>query len=85
VEFFDDDEDTQHDSNFDPDMLTDKGWYTMFGVAIRHTFIVKTRAADCKILQLITRIDRYTWNFGDYYYIYLSIIKGKRSDQEESK
>jgi hypothetical protein len=24
-EFFDDDEDTQHDTNFDPDMLTDEG------------------------------------------------------------
>jgi hypothetical protein len=25
AEFFDDDEDTQHDTNFDPDMLTDEG------------------------------------------------------------
>jgi hypothetical protein len=25
AEFFDDDEDTQHDANLDPDMLTDDG------------------------------------------------------------
>jgi len=25
AEFFDDDEDTQHDTDFDPDMLTDEG------------------------------------------------------------
>jgi len=29
AEFFDDDEDTQHDTDFDPDMLTDEGQYTI--------------------------------------------------------
>jgi len=29
VEYFDDDEDTQHHTDFDPDMLTDDGWYTI--------------------------------------------------------
>jgi hypothetical protein len=30
-------------------------------------------------------IDRKTLDFGEYYYIYLCIIKEQRSDQEESK
>jgi len=30
-------------------------------------------------------IDRKTRDFGDYYYIYLSIIKEQHSDQEQSK
>jgi hypothetical protein len=33
----------------------------------------------------MTSIDRKTRDFGDYYYIYLCIIKEQRSDQEESK
>jgi len=33
----------------------------------------------------MTSSDRKTRDFGDYYYIYLSIIKAQRSDQEESK
>jgi len=33
----------------------------------------------------MTSIDRKTWDFGDSYYIYLSIIKEQRSDQEESE
>jgi hypothetical protein len=49
------------------------------------TFILKTNAVDWVILQLMTNIDRKTRDFGDYYYLYLSIIKEQRSDQEESK
>jgi hypothetical protein len=33
----------------------------------------------------MTSIDRKTRDLGDYYYIYLCIIKEQRSDQEESK
>jgi len=36
-------------------------------------------------LKLVTSIERKTRDFGDYYYIYLCIIKEQRSDQEESK
>jgi len=48
------------------------------------TFILKTKAADWVILQLMMSIDRKTRDFGDYY-IYLCIVKEQRSDQEESK
>jgi len=47
------------------------------------TFILKTQAADWAILQLITSIDRKTRDFGDYYYLYLCIIKEQGSYQEE--
>jgi len=46
------------------------------------TFELKTRAADWAILQLMTSIDRKARDFGDHYYIYLCIIKERRSDQE---
>jgi len=85
AEFFDDDEDTQHDTDFDPDMLTDEWWYTICCVVMWLTFILKTRAADWAILQLMTSIDRKTRDFGDYYFIYLCIIKEPHSDEEESK
>jgi hypothetical protein len=49
------------------------------------TFILKTKAADWAIVQLMMSIDQKTRDFGDYYYIYLCIIKEQRSDQEESK
>jgi hypothetical protein len=49
------------------------------------TFIWKTKAADLPILQLMTSIDRKSRDFGDYYYIYLCIIKEQCSNQEESK
>jgi len=49
------------------------------------TFILKARAADWAILQLMTSVDRKTWDVGDYYYIYICIINEQRSDQEESK
>jgi hypothetical protein len=44
AEFFDDDEDSQHDTDFDPDMLTDHGQYTICGVVMPLTSIVKTGA-----------------------------------------
>jgi hypothetical protein len=85
AELFQDDEDTVHDTDFNPDMLTDDGYNTICCVVMRLTFILKTKAADRAILQLMTSIDRKTRDFGDYYYIYLCIIKEQRSDREESK
>jgi len=52
---------------------------------MHQTFILNTGAAYWVILQLITSIGRKTRGFGDFYYIYLCIIKEQRSDQEESK
>jgi hypothetical protein len=49
------------------------------------TFILKTKAADWAILQLMTSIDRKTRDFADFSYIYLCIIKEQHIDQEESK
>jgi hypothetical protein len=46
AECFENDEDTKHDTDFDPDMLTDEGWYTICCVVMRLTFILKTKAAD---------------------------------------
>jgi len=46
AEDFEDDEDTKHDTDFDPDMLTDECYYTLCGVVMQLTFILKTRAAD---------------------------------------
>ena len=85
MESFEDDEDTEHDTDFDPAMLNDDGQYTIWCVVIRLTYLLKTKAADWTILQLMTNIDQKTRDFGDYYYIYLCIIKEQRSDQEECK
>jgi len=46
AELFEDDEDTEHDTDFDPHMLTADGYYTICGVVMRLTFILKTKAAD---------------------------------------
>jgi hypothetical protein len=46
VEYFEDSEDTEHDTDFDPDMLTDDCLYTFCGVVMQLTFILKTGAAD---------------------------------------
>jgi hypothetical protein len=46
VEFFEDDKDTEHDTDFDPDMLTDDGLYTICCVVMWLKFIWKTKAAD---------------------------------------
>jgi hypothetical protein len=43
---FADGEDTQHETDFDPDMLTDDGKYTICFVVMQVTFILKTKAAD---------------------------------------
>jgi len=40
------DEDTELDTDFDPDMLTDEGYYTLCGVVMQLTIISKTTAAD---------------------------------------
>jgi hypothetical protein len=48
-------------------------------------FILKTRAADWAILQLMTSIDHKAQDFGGYCDIYLCIIKEQCNDQEESK
>jgi hypothetical protein len=45
-DFFADGEDTQHETDFDPDMLTDDGQYTICFVVMRVTFILKTKAVD---------------------------------------
>jgi len=48
-ELFDHDEDSQHDMNLHPDMLTDEGiftgWYNICCVVMQLTSILKTRAA----------------------------------------
>jgi hypothetical protein len=46
---------------------------------------LKIKAADLAILQLMTSIDQKTYDFGDYYYIYLCITQEQRSDQEKCK
>jgi len=46
VESFEDDEDTEHDTDFDPAMLNDDGQYTICCVVIRLTYLLKTKAAD---------------------------------------
>jgi hypothetical protein len=46
VESFEDDEATKYATEFDPDMRTDEGWYTLCGVVMQLTFILKTRSAD---------------------------------------
>ena len=46
AEFFEDDEDTEHGTDFDADMLTDDGKYTICCVVMRLTFILKTIAVD---------------------------------------
>jgi hypothetical protein len=66
-------------------MLTDDGLYTICWVEMQLTIILKTSAADRAILQLMMSIDRKAWDFGDYYYNYVCIIKEQHSDQEESK
>jgi hypothetical protein len=48
-------------------------------------FILKVRAADGAILQLMTTIEGRTQDFGDYYYIYLCIVKKQRSEGEQCK
>jgi hypothetical protein len=46
VVLFEDDEDSEHDTDFDPDVLTGEGLYTSCGVVMQLTFILKTTAAD---------------------------------------
>jgi hypothetical protein len=45
-EFFDDGEKTEHDTYFDPDMLTDEGKHTICCVVMRLRLILKSKAAD---------------------------------------
>jgi hypothetical protein len=46
AEFFKDDEDTKLDTNFDTDMLTEDGLYTICCVVMWLTFTLKSKAAD---------------------------------------
>jgi hypothetical protein len=46
AEFLEDDQDTEHDTNVDPDMLTDNRSYAICCVVMRLTFILKTKAVD---------------------------------------
>ena len=65
-------QDSQHDSYFDPDMLTEEatstGLYTICCVVMQLTFILKTRAAYRATLAVMSSIDRMAWDFGDYHY-----------------
>jgi hypothetical protein len=36
-------------------------------------------------LQVITNIDRKTWDFGYYFYLFVGIIMEQHRDQEECK
>jgi hypothetical protein len=46
AQIFEDEEDTQHDTDFDPDMLNDESLYTFCGVVMKKTFVLKMRVAD---------------------------------------
>jgi len=46
AEFFEDDEDIEHDTDFDPDVLTDDGSYAICCLVMQLTFVLKTKAAD---------------------------------------
>jgi len=92
AEFFNHDaaaQDSQHNTDFDPDTLTDKGtstgWYTICCVVMQLTSILKIGAAYWANLQAMTSIDRKAPHFGDWYYMWLCIIKEQCSDQEENK
>jgi len=69
-------QDSQHDTDFDPDMLTDEetspGLYTICCVLMQLTSILKTRAAYWVYLQVMTSFDGKARNFQDYYYLQLA-------------
>jgi hypothetical protein len=46
AEFLEDDQDTEHDTNVDRDMLTDDRLYAICCVVMPLTFILKTKAVD---------------------------------------
>jgi hypothetical protein len=46
AELFNNDEDTPHNTDFDPNMLTEEGYYTICCVIMHPAFILKSRAAD---------------------------------------
>jgi hypothetical protein len=46
AEFFDGDDDTQHNAAFDPHMLTNEDLYTLCGVVMQLIFFLKTGAAE---------------------------------------
>jgi len=104
IEFFTLDayaQDSQHHTDFDPDMLTDEelstGYYTICCMVMRLTFILKARVAFWANLQVMTSIDPKERDFGVYYYVQLAdtvkyilkdifiCIKEQYSDQGESK
>jgi len=68
-------QDSPHNTNFDPDMLTDEGtctgWYTTCCVVMHLTSIVKTRAAYWVNVHIMTCIDRMEADCGMYYYLQL--------------
>jgi len=65
-------QDSEHDTDFNPDMLPDKGTstglYTIWCVVMQLTFSLKTRAAYWANLAVMTSIDRMAIHVGDYYY-----------------
>jgi len=68
-------QDSQHNPDFDPDILTDvvpsTSYYTRCWVVIQLTPILKMRAACWANLQVMRSIECKEWNFGDYYYLQL--------------
>jgi hypothetical protein len=47
AELFEDNADTEHDTDFDPSMLTNAGYYAaLCGVVMKLTLMFKTTAAD---------------------------------------
>jgi len=49
------------------------------------TSILMTIAVYWANQQVMTSIDQNLWDFGDYYYTFICIIKEEYSDQEKSK
>jgi len=65
-------QDSQHNTDSDPAMLTDEvtstGWYTISCVVMQLTFILKTTVAYWATIQVMTSIDWQAWHYGDYYF-----------------
>jgi hypothetical protein len=74
----DHDEDSQHDTDCDRDMLTDNttytGYYTICGVVMQLTFGLNRKCDFLAIVQLMTSSNHMTQKFGDHHYIYRCMI-----------
>jgi len=69
-------QDSQNHTDYDPDMLTDKGtatgWHTICCVVTQLTVILKTTAAYWANLAVMTSIDRKERDFEVYYHLQLA-------------